>query len=110
MVQQCNNDKTFCCISKTQDGKWKKICDFVYNRNVFSWNTTLPRILIRRKTFISYYHHDDQTYREYFENLFGDLLVSKSVADGDIDSDNSDEYIKQLIQKKYLSDTTVLIV
>lgn len=45
-----------------------------------------------------------------FENIFRDLIVSKSVEEGDIDSDNSDEYIKQLIQKDYLSDTTVLVV
>ena len=32
------------------------------------------------------------------------------MADGDIDSDNSDEYIKQLIHRGYLHDTTVLIV
>jgi hypothetical protein len=49
-------------------------------------------------------------YKEYFENLFDDLIVNKSLQDNDIDSDNSDEYVKQLIQKKYLHDTTVLIV
>jgi hypothetical protein len=38
------------------------------------------------------------------------LIISKSVAKDDIDADNSDEYIKQLIQKEYLKDTTVLVV
>ena len=50
------------------------------------------------------------TDRERFERIFGDLIVSKSVEDGDIDSENSDEYIKQLIQKDFLADTTVLVV
>jgi hypothetical protein len=59
---------------------------------------------------VSYYHHDDQTYREIYENLYNDLIVSKSVEAGDIDSENKGEYIKQLIQKEYLSDTTVLVV
>ena len=70
----------------------------------------MPRNITKRKTFVSFYHKDDQEYREKFENLFSDLIVSKSVGDGDIDSDNSDEYIKQLIQKEYLSDTSVLVV
>jgi hypothetical protein len=59
---------------------------------------------------VSYFHKDDQNSRAKFENLFGDLIVSKSVEKDDIDTDNSDEYIKQLIQKEYLSDTTVLVV
>ncbi len=70
----------------------------------------VPQNSTCHKTFVSYYHDDDQEYRTKFENLFGDLIVSKSVEDGDIDSDNSHEYIKQLIQKEYLSDTTVLVV
>ena len=64
----------------------------------------------KRKSFVSYYHKDNQDDRTKFENLFGDLIVSKSVEDGDIDSDNSDGYIKQLIQKDFLADTTVLVV
>ena len=56
------------------------------------------------------YHYEDQDYKERFKNLFGDLVTHKSVEDGDIDSDNSDGYIKQLIQKGYLADTTVLVV
>jgi len=66
--------------------------------------------MTKRKTFISYYHYDDQYYKEKFIKLFGDLIVNKSVEDGDIDGDNSDTYIKQLIQKGHLEDTTVLIV
>lgn len=66
--------------------------------------------MTKRKTFISYYHNDDQEYKEEFIELFDDLIVNKSVEDGDIDGDNSEEYIKQLIQKNFLYDTTVLIV
>ncbi len=90
--------------------KWVRGNQFIYSNALFTWGMVLPRNISRRKTFVSYYHRDDQAYRERFENLFGDLLVSKSVEDGDIDSDNSDEYVKQLIQKDYLSDTTVLVV
>jgi len=65
---------------------------------------------MKRKTFVSYYHKEDQKYKNRFINRTGDLIVNKSVGDGEIDSNNSDEYVKQLIQKGYLYDTTVLIV
>lgn len=109
MVQQVNNGETFCTIKKNELGEWKKIGDFFFDGNFFSWQT-IPKNIARRKTFVSYYHNDDQDYREKFENLFGDLIISKSVEKDDIDADNSDEYIKQLIQKEYLKDTTVLVV
>lgn len=90
--------------------KWIRHNPFTYEGGYFKWPFKLPLNATNRKTFISYYHNDDQDSRTKFENLFGDLIVSKSVEDGDIDSDNSDVYIKQLIQKEYLSDTTVLVV
>lgn len=64
----------------------------------------------KRKTFISYFHKDDEDYKDEFERLTSDLIVNKSVGDGDIDVDNSDDYTKKLIQDGYLSDTTVLVV
>lgn len=109
MVQQVNNGKTFCSIKKDDNGLWSNIGDLSYDGSIFRWYL-VPKNSIRRKTFVSYYHEDDQDYRTKFENLFGDLIVSKSVEDGEIDSDNSDGYIKQLIQKDFLKDTTVLVV
>jgi hypothetical protein len=94
----------------TQEGKWIRGKAFTYENGLYHWGSILPANITKRKTFVSYYHHDDQGYRTQFENLFGDLVVSKSVNDGDIDSDHCDEYIKQLIQNDYLSDTTVLVV
>lgn len=64
----------------------------------------------KHKVFISYYHYEDSNYKNEFEKLFGDLFINKSVEEGDIDSDNSDEYIKQLIQKEYIEDASVLVV
>lgn len=110
LVEQTNKGKTFCCAER-KIGGWSRLCPFTRKVNSgFSWNATLPKELIKRKTFISYYHYEDQDYKERFNNLFGDLITHKSVEDGDIDSDNSDGYIKQLIQKGYLADTTVLVV
>ncbi len=62
------------------------------------------------KVFISYYHKDDQFYRDKFEKNFGHLFISKSVKPGDIDSDLSDDYIKRLIQDDYISDSSVVLV
>jgi len=62
------------------------------------------------KVFISYYHKDDQHYKERFEELFGHLFINKSVEPGDIDTEVSTDYIKHLIQEDYISDISVLIV
>ena len=64
----------------------------------------------KHKVFVSYYHADDQYYKEKFEELFGDIFISKSVGDGDIYDDLSANYIKRLIQEDYLTDTSVLVV
>lgn len=65
--------------------------------------------MTKRKTFISYYHKDEH-YKEQFEKLFDDIIVNKSVKDGDINEDNKEAYTKALIQQGYLKDTTVLVV
>lgn len=96
--------------SPEEEDKWIRGKPFTYEGGYFQWDFQLPLNETKRKTFVSYYHLDNQKDRTRFENLFGDLIVSKSVKDGDINSDNSDEYIKQLIQKEYLFDTTVLVV
>lgn len=63
----------------------------------------------RRKLFISYYN-EDQYYRDRFEKLFGHLFVNKSVKPGDIGTDLSTEYVKRLIQRDYITDTSVVVV
>lgn len=110
MVQQVLNGKSFCSIKKNAKGGWNKIGDFRYEENRFSWYGPLPLNLTKRKTFISYYHKDNEADRDKFENLFGDLIVNKSIIDGDIDKENSDNYAKQFIQTQKLHDTTILIV
>lgn len=111
IVQQLQLGKTFCCINLQEDGLWKKGGAItIGTKGGLKWSGKLPIIQTKRKTFISYYHKDDQEYKEKFVNLTKDLIVNKSVEDGDINSEVSDEYIKQLIQKGFLNDTTVLIV
>ena len=65
--------------------------------------------MTKHKLFISYYHKDDEYYRDRFEELFGDLFINKSVRYGDIDGDLSTEYIKRLIRENYISDTSVVV-
>ncbi|MEN5059039.1 TIR domain-containing protein [Sphingobacterium kitahiroshimense] len=97
-------------IFKNSNFGWSRGSQINKINNLFSWDRTLPINNDRRKTFISYYHKEDQNYKEKFNNIFEDLITHKSVEDGDINSDHSDGYIKQLIQKDYLNDTTVLVV
>lgn len=76
-----------------------------------NWNyTPYSKTDNKHKVFISYYHKDDSYYRERFESLFGHLFMNTSVKPGDIDTDDSDEYIKRLIQEDYISDTSVIVV
>lgn len=110
LVQKKQSGNKISILNRNNNGKWVRGNEFTYQNERFTWGQGLPKYITKRKTFVSYYHHDDQEYREKFENLFADLIVSKSVEDGDINSDNSDEYIKQLIRKDFLQDTSVLVV
>jgi len=65
---------------------------------------------VRHKLFISYYHKEDQSYRDDFEEKYGHLFISKSVRPGDIDTDLSTQYIKRLIQEGYITDSSVVVV
>lgn len=62
----------------------------------------------KHNTFISF-HHDDEEYRDEFETEFGHLYTSKSVQDGDIDSDNGAEYTSRLINDGHISDSSVVV-
>ena len=64
----------------------------------------------KHKVFVSYYHEDDEKYRNKFEELFGDIYVSKSVDEGDIDPNSKTETIRQKIRDEYLIDSTVTVV
>ena len=109
MVTKTNQGYTFCTIKKTEDGKWRKLRDMIYETNLYSWGVTIPRQIEKRKVFVSFYNKDN-CYRESFDKLFDDIFISKSVDKGDIASDNADDYVKHLIQNDYLADTSVLVI
>ncbi|MEI6336093.1 MAG: TIR domain-containing protein [Methylococcaceae bacterium] len=67
----------------------------------------------RHKVFVSYHHANDQDYRNKFEHLFSDkhdIIVSKSVQIGDIDTNLKSDVIRQKIRDEYLRDSTVTVV
>ncbi len=111
IIQKIENNKSFITIQRTEKGKWNKTSVVKLENGALKWNDkALPFIKTKRKTFVSYYHFDDQSYQKKFYNLTSDLIVNKSVGEKSIDDDNSDAYIKKLIQDGFLSDTTVLAV
>ena len=68
----------------------------------------------RHRVFVSYYHNENQYYRDAFERLFSDIhdiMVSESVEIGNIDDTRlSTERIRQIIRDDYLRDSTVTVV
>ena len=64
----------------------------------------------KHKVFVSYHHNNDQGYREQFERIFGNIIVSRSVEIGDIDPNANTEYVRQKIRDEYLRESTVTVV
>jgi hypothetical protein len=64
---------------------------------------------IKHKVFISC-SQQDREYRDRFEELFGRLFTIKSVAEGEMGTDDAAAYIEQLIQRELISVVTVVVV
>ncbi|MDQ8912679.1 TIR domain-containing protein [Acinetobacter baumannii] len=67
----------------------------------------------RHNVFISYHDKNDREYRDKFEKLFHDtydLLISKSVQDGDIAENEPADNVQRIIRDDYLRDSTVTVV
>jgi hypothetical protein len=67
----------------------------------------------KHKVFVSFHHANDQEYRDKFEKSFSgihDVMVSRSVQDGDIDPQGKTEAIRAKIRDEYLRDSTVTVV
>ncbi|SGZ04023.1 TIR domain-containing protein [Moritella viscosa] len=80
------------------------------NYNMFGGLSGLTN---RHKVFVSYHHANDQYYRDRFEQLFSsayDIMVSKSVQIGDINTYLPTDTIRQKIRDEYLRDSTVTVV
>ncbi len=64
----------------------------------------------KHKVFISFYHYDDQWYKNYIDQYLSSGIINKSVMDGEYNPDNSDEYIKRLIREEKVSSSSVVVV
>ena len=64
----------------------------------------------RHKVFISYYHDEDQAYKDWFIQMMGKDIVDKSVRDGDIDDSLPTEEIYEDIRDNFIQEATVTIV
>lgn len=63
------------------------------------------------KTFISYHHQNDQDIKDLIIKKFsGDSFIDKSVSNGDINVNNSEETIMRTIREDFLADSTVTLV
>ena len=62
------------------------------------------------KVFVSYFHDEDQEYKDRFESRCKDVIVSKSIQSGDIDTDTNTERVMQRIRDEYLKDSSVTVV
>lgn len=59
------------------------------------------------KTFLSYHHANEQDLKDsIIETYGGESFIDKSVSDGDISTDVSEEYIMRKIREEYLADTS----
>lgn len=76
--------------------------------------------IARHRVFISYYHHDDQRYKDYLikmqefnietmqmQSIFEDFSVHEKEID---DAGLSSEQIRCIIRDEYIKDATVLIL
>lgn len=73
----------------------------------------------RHKVFISYYHADDQYYKNYligmneyipylgYQSIFDDYSVHENEVD---DTGLTDEQVRRIIRKDYIQDATVLVL
>lgn len=65
----------------------------------------------KRKVFISYYHEQDQEYKDRFVRMMKDHIVDRSVNVGNIDDKNLPlDEIRRKIRDDYIADATVTIV
>lgn len=64
----------------------------------------------RHKVFVSYHHDDDQGYKKIFCEKLGSDIVDKSVEDGDIDTDQATDTIRQKVRDEFIADATVTVV
>lgn len=64
----------------------------------------------RRKVFISYYHKQDQEYKNRLVQALGDNFVNRSIREGEIEEGLHIDEIRRRIRDNFIADATVTIV
>ena len=65
----------------------------------------------RHNVFLSYYHEQDQKYKEQFVRMMGNAIVGKSVTLGDIiDNSLPTQAVLQRIREDYIAQVSVTVV
>ena len=65
----------------------------------------------RHNVFLSYYHEQDQEYKDSFVRMMGDNIIDKSVELGDIiDNNLPSEAVLQRIREDYIAQVSVTVV
>ena len=65
----------------------------------------------RHNVFLSYYHEQDQEYKDLFVRMMGDNIVDKSVDLGDIiDNNLPTEAVLQRIREDYIAQVSVTVI
>ena len=64
----------------------------------------------KHKVFISYYHKDDQEYKDYLDWKYSDYIINVSVKNGEYSSSLKGAYIKRLIREKKLRQASVIVI
>ncbi len=65
----------------------------------------------RHNIFLSYYHEQDQRYKDEFVRMMGDNIIDKSVELGDIiDNNLPSEAVLQRIREDYIAQVSVTVV
>ena len=64
----------------------------------------------RRKVFISYYHKQDQEYKNRLVQALGDNFVNRSIREGEIEEGLPIDEIRRRIRDDFIADATVTIV
>lgn len=64
------------------------------------------------KTFVSYHHSGEQDLKDEIvtSGIEKDWFIDKSVENGDIDTNLSEDTIMQKIREEYIKDASVLVV
>lgn len=68
------------------------------------------KIAKKHKVFISYYHKDDQEYKEYLDWKYKEYIINVSVKNGEYGSSIKDAYIKRLIRENKLRQASVVVI